>query len=304
MASTYRNGRSESTREAENSPFNNHFLSLKDGKESYILKGLPEILTDRENVMTDGASTKNRDISYRNINVAKDLREMGVYPYFREISATKGNMVTIEGRELLMMGSNSYLGLTDHPEVKEAAVAANRAKSGFLANMSHELRTPMNAILGYSEMLMEEAEDIGQDDFVADLKKINQAGNHLLSLINDVLDLSKIESGKMEAFAEDLDVGALLDHVTGTVQPLMEKNNNRLVIERGEQLGKAHQDSTKLRQALLNLLSNAAKFTHEGTITLQAERKPHADGEWPVSYTHLTLPTNTNACRCGGGRGG
>jgi signal transduction histidine kinase/DNA-binding response OmpR family regulator len=173
-------------------------------------------------------------------------------------------------------------------EAKEAAVSANKAKSGFLANMSHELRTPMNAILGYSEMLMEEAEDIGQDDFVADLKKINQAGNHLLSLINDVLDLSKIESGKMEAFAEDLDVGALLDHVTGTVQPLMEKNNNRLVIERGEQLGRAHQDSTKLRQALLNLLSNAAKFTHEGTITLQAERKPHADGEWLTFAVHDT----------------
>ena len=173
-------------------------------------------------------------------------------------------------------------------EAKEAAVAANRAKSGFLANMSHELRTPMNAILGYSEMLMEDAEDIGQDDFVADLKKINQAGNHLLSLINDVLDLSKIESGKMEAFAEDFDVGSLLDHVIGTAQPLMEKNANRLVVERGEQLGDAHQDNTKLRQALLNLLSNAAKFTHEGTITLQAERKPHTDGEWLTFAVHDT----------------
>ena len=144
--------------------------------------------------------------------------------------------------------------------------------------MSHELRTPMNAILGYSEMLMEDAADVGQDDFIPDLKKINQAGNHLLSLINDVLDLSKIESGRMEAYAEDIDVGALIDQVAGTAQPLMAKNNNQFTIERGEQLGHAHQDITKLRQSLLNMLSNAAKFTHEGTITLHAERKSQA--EW------------------------
>jgi len=180
-------------------------------------------------------------------------------------------------------------------EAKETAVAANKAKSGFLANMSHELRTPMNAILGYSEMLMEEAEDVGQDDFIPDLKKINQAGNHLLSLINDVLDLSKIESGKMEAFAEDFDVGSLIDQVVGTVQPLMSKNNNQLIIERGEQLGHAHQDHTKMRQALLNLLSNAAKFTHEGTITLRAERKSHTDGDWltfAVNDTGIGIPAD------------
>jgi len=180
-------------------------------------------------------------------------------------------------------------------EAKEAAVAANKAKSGFLANMSHELRTPMNAILGYSEMLMEEAEDVGQDDFIPDLKKINQAGSHLLSLINDVLDLAKIESGKMEAFAEDFDVGSLIDQVVGTVQPLMSKNNNQLIIEHGEQLGHAHQDHTKMRQALLNLLSNAAKFTHEGTITLRAERTSQADGDWltfSVTDTGIGIPTD------------
>jgi signal transduction histidine kinase/DNA-binding response OmpR family regulator/ligand-binding sensor domain-containing protein len=157
---------------------------------------------------------------------------------------------------------------------------ANQAKSAFLANMSHELRTPMNAVLGYSEMLIEEAEDIGQDDFIPDLKKINQAGNHLLSLINDVLDLSKIESGKMEAFAEVFDVGGVIDQVAGTAQPLMNKNDNKFKIERGEQLGHARQDITKLRQSLLNLLSNAAKFTHEGTITLQVERERTDGVEW------------------------
>jgi len=178
---------------------------------------------------------------------------------------------------------------------KEAAESANRAKSGFLANMSHELRTPMNAILGYSEMLIEEAEDVGQDDFIPDLQKINQAGTHLLSLINDVLDLAKIESGRMEAFAEELDVGELIDQVAGTTQTLMSKNNNRLAVERGEQLGSAHQDVTKLRQALLNMLSNAAKFTHEGIITLRAERESQADGEWlifSVSDTGIGIPAD------------
>ena len=174
-----------------------------------------------------------------------------------------------------------------------SAEAANQAKSEFLANMSHELRTPMNAILGYSEMLMEEAEDVGQDDFIPDLKKINLAGNHLLSLINDVLDLSKIESGKMEAFAETFDIGALIDQVSGTAQPLMAKNSNHFRIERGEQLGKAFQDVTKIRQSLLNMISNAAKFTHEGTITLQAERESIDGVDWltfAVNDTGIGIP--------------
>jgi len=166
-------------------------------------------------------------------------------------------------------------------EAKEAADAANQAKSEFLANMSHELRTPMNAILGYSEMLVEEAEDLGQEDFIPDLQKINKAGTHLLALINDILDLSKIESGKMEAFPENIDLEILIDEVSATAHPLLEKNNNTLAIERGKDLGMAWQDLTKVRQTLFNLLSNAAKFTHDGTITLRVDRTRQDDGvDW------------------------
>ncbi|RKZ49241.1 MAG: hypothetical protein DRQ48_02855 [Gammaproteobacteria bacterium] len=163
---------------------------------------------------------------------------------------------------------------------RDAADEANQAKSAFLANMSHELRTPMNAILGYSEMLMEEAEDIEQEEFIPDLKKIHQSGTHLLSLINDVLDLSKIESGKMETFAEEIDLDVLIDEVSATAHPLLEKNKNSLAIKRGKNIGMAYQDITKLRQTLFNLLSNAAKFTHEGTITLRVTRSEQDGIGW------------------------
>jgi signal transduction histidine kinase/CheY-like chemotaxis protein len=163
---------------------------------------------------------------------------------------------------------------------RDEANAANQAKSEFLANMSHELRTPMNAILGYSEMLIEDAGEQGQKEFIPDLNKINKAGIHLLSLINDVLDLAKIESGKMEAYAEKFSLDSLIDDVSATAHPLMEKNNNRMSIERGKDLGTAWQDLTKLRQTLFNLISNAAKFTHDGAVTLHVNRATQDGQDW------------------------
>jgi len=167
-------------------------------------------------------------------------------------------------------------------ESKEAAEEANLTKSQFLANMSHELRTPLNAIIGYSEMLKEEAEDFGQDHCLDDLQKIHSAGMHLLGLINDVLDLSKIEAGKMDLFLEKLPLEQLIEEVISTIQPTIEKNGNTLIIERPDSLGEMQTDITKLRQMLLNLLSNAAKFTEQGGIRLKITRQKREEGEWII----------------------
>lgn len=147
---------------------------------------------------------------------------------------------------------------------------ASRHKSDFLSNMSHELRTPLNAIIGYSEMLAEEAEYRDQRDFIPDLQKIRASGKHLLALINDILDLSKIEAGKVELFPETFNMKALIEEVASTVQPLIEKNSNIISINFADSSCAMYADITKVRQILLNLLSNACKFTELGTITLDA----------------------------------
>jgi signal transduction histidine kinase len=163
-------------------------------------------------------------------------------------------------------------------DARDEALAASRTKSAFLANMSHELRTPLNAIIGYSEMLREEAEDGGHADLVPDLNKVVAAGQHLLGLINDVLDLSKIEAGRMEVHAERFDLRETVEGIASTIAPLIEKNRNRLVIDLPDAIGTMHSDTTKLRQILFNLLSNASKFTSEGEVRLAVSRRER-DGE-------------------------
>ncbi len=155
---------------------------------------------------------------------------------------------------------------------KDAAEAANRAKSQFLANMSHELRTPLSAVIGYSEMIQEEMEETGEEHLLGDVKKIQSNARHLLSLINDVLDLSKIEADRMTTFAEDFDLEALVRDVGSTVESLVVQKNNTLVIDVQGALGTMHSDQVKLRQCLFNLVSNAAKFTESGRIVLRAAR--------------------------------
>ena len=157
---------------------------------------------------------------------------------------------------------------------RDAADAANRAKSTFLANMSHELRTPLSAVIGYAEMLEEEIEEMGQPQLLGDLRKIESNARHLLGLINDVLDLSKIEANRMTTYAEEFGVEELLRDAAATVDSLVAKNGNALVLDLGPGLGRMNSDIVKLRQCLFNLISNAAKFTRQGRITLEARREP------------------------------
>ena len=164
---------------------------------------------------------------------------------------------------------------------KEAAEIANRAKSAFLANMSHELRTPLNAIIGYSDMLQEDAIEYGYNEVVSDLRKIQSAGSHLLDLINNILDLSKIEAGHMDLYVELFDILSLTEEVQYAVQPIVDKNGNQLEIQVADDIGNMNNDLTKIRQTLINLISNAAKFTENGTVTLSVGRTIESDGnEW------------------------
>ena len=182
-----------------------------------------------------------------------------------------GVPVVVDGRRVGLMAL--YHDVTELLRARRDAEAANSAKSQFLASMSHELRTPLNAIIGYSELLREVAAEREDAELGADLEKIHTAGTHLLALINDILDLSKIEAGRMEMEIGPVAVGALFDEVATTVAPLVARHGNRLVVEAAA--GVVPADRTRLRQVLLNLLSNACKFTERGTITLRAER---ADG--------------------------
>jgi signal transduction histidine kinase len=164
-------------------------------------------------------------------------------------------------------------------QVNQLAEEANRAKSIFLAKMSHELRTPLNAVIGYGELLLEEASDRSSQKAV-DLGRICTAGKHLLAMLNEVLDLSNIESNRIQLRSERFDVAAFVEALVSTARPLADEGENRLVVECDPAIGEAETDPTKLRQAALNLLSNAAKFTKRGTITLSVRRDRKPAGDW------------------------
>ena len=178
------------------------------------------------------------------------------------------NITELKNRENELKKTISQLD-----EEKEKANAANKTKSQFLANMSHELRTPLNAIIGLTEMLKEDATDDGLDDFVEPLDRVFNAGKHLLTLINDVLDLSKIEAGKIDLFNETFELKPIIDDIIKTSEPLAIKNDNKLLLNFDSKIDQITSDQTRIKQVILNLISNACKFTEKGTITVSAKKK-------------------------------
>ena len=211
--------------------------------------------------------------------IKKGAEVIGVFEFFRQESY-QPELSLQEAIADISLKIGQFAKRQEAETAKEVADAANQAKSEFLANMSHELRTPLNAIIGYSEMLVEEAEDLDQEDFIPDLQKIYRAGKHLLTLINDVLDLSKIEAGRMELFLETFELAPVIQEVATTIAPLVEKNGNTLEITCDQDLGSMYADLTKLRQSLYNLLSNASKFTDSGLIRLTVNRDRKNNQEW------------------------
>jgi PAS domain S-box-containing protein len=255
------------------------FLALYGYSEPEVIgRHLDDLITTEE-ARAQAVQYTEQALSHRPVRaIAQRRRKDGTLVDVEVL----GVPVVVDGRLVGMMGL--YHDITGLLQARREAEAANSAKSQFLASMSHELRTPLNAIIGYSEMLEEEAEERGLPDSVPDLQKIRAAGRHLLALINDVLDLSKIEAGKMELHLETFTLRPALDAVAATVAPLVEKNGNTLRLDAGDDLGAMRADLTRVRQILFNLLSNASKFTERGTITLRVDREP-GEGGGAVVFT-------------------
>jgi adenylate cyclase len=209
-------------------------------------------------------------------------RDRGVWLKISERRTADGGIVGVFTDITELKDRELQLGqLVDRlADARDAAMEATVAKSRFLANMSHELRTPLNAIIGITEMLMEDAEDAGDQSAREPLDRIARAGRHLLQLINEVLDLSKIEAGKLEINYEQVALASLVGDVAGEAEPLAAKNGNRLLVECPSDIGTVRSDPTRLRQIMFNLLSNACKFTQHGSVSLLVGRVPSDGGEW------------------------
>ncbi|HEX6546532.1 MAG TPA: response regulator [Bryobacteraceae bacterium] len=239
-----------------------HTIQLRrEGRES---ESMEVVLTDRGQNLMEQLRSLMRDITH-----AERMQQRATSNQIEHLAAIAGaasSLAVLSGLLLLT------IAVWRIQKEKQAVLEANAAKSRFLANMSHELRTPLNAIIGYSEMLAEEAEDTGRPEFLPDLNRIRTSGRHLLDLINSVLDLSKIEAGKMDLYLETFSIRKLISEAQDVVRPLAEKNGNKLIVDCPADIGSMHSDQTKVRQCIFNLLSNAAKFTEKGEIQLSVRR--------------------------------
>ena len=238
------------------------FPERKGTTEEFLAWWRDNLLTTVELRLSSGAYVKVEEM------LSHDAGIVGVYTDITEAKKREAELAD----------------LVDHLTVaRDQAMEATRAKSQFLANMSHELRTPLNAVIGITEMLEEDAGDDGLDDYIEPLARISGAGKHLLRLINEILDLSKVEAGRIELHLEDIDVAGLIDTLATTAQPLADKNGNRLTLHYPDNIGAIRADLTRLRQVILNLLSNACKFTEGGEVRLTIERRM-AGGEDRIRF--------------------
>ena len=275
-----------------NSRFKEFFLSGTDGiGPGTRFEDMVRAVASAGMVELDGLSLDDwlaqRVEAHKNPGGSRELRlAAGTWVKISEKRTSDGGIVGVYTDITELKERESQLGgLVDRlAEARDVATNATRTKSQFLANMSHELRTPLNAVIGIAEMLQEDAEDDGLDDFVEPLQRINRAGKHLLGLINDVLDLSKIEAGKVDLLIEKIDIHAMVGDIATMAQPLAAKNENTLGTEFGEGVGSIRADAMRVRQIIFNLLSNACKFTDKGKVSLTVSRVEH-DGRAAVAFT-------------------